>query len=160
MPRPRSERLPARSPVGPLESGVPGGTSGSGLTEARAPGPFKGTVALKQKDKRKGVVDPDQGINLKRIVVGSSSENSHIHPRNRYRVRIGREWHEGGFSKRWFGWNFDAFGTSGIQLNLIDEIFEISRPSVRKSWRRSVPSPLLLRPLSKPGGGDASGPLA
>lgn len=64
---------------------------------------------------------------LKEIAVGSSSENSNIRSYGKYRVRIGTKWYEGGFSKRWFGWNFDDFETSGIQLNLIDEVFEIQR---------------------------------
>jgi hypothetical protein len=62
---------------------------------------------------------------LKRIPVGSSSTSSMIDPRKRYRVRIEDRWYEGTFSKQWFGWNFEDYGSSGIQLNLIDEVFEI-----------------------------------
>lgn len=76
---------------------------------------------------------------LKQIVVGSSSENPDIHARRQYRVRIGKDWYEGAFSKRWFGWCFDDFGESGMQLNLIDEVFEIqgSGPSFRRMRPRS-----------------------
>lgn len=78
---------------------------------------------------------------LKRIVVGSSSETSHISANRRYRVRIGREWYEGDFTKRWFGWNFEAFGPSGMQLNLIDEIFELPRTPPPR-WSTRTPKPL------------------
>lgn len=67
------------------------------------------------------------GLAPKRILVGPSSKNSNISSQRRYRVRIGETWYEGAFSKRWFGWNFEDFGTSGIQLNLIDEVFELPR---------------------------------
>jgi hypothetical protein len=62
---------------------------------------------------------------LKRIPVGASSTSSLIDSRKRYRVRIEDRWYEGTFSRQWFGWRFDDYGTSGIQLNLIDEVFEI-----------------------------------
>jgi len=61
---------------------------------------------------------------LKRIPVGGSSESTHLSPRKRYRVKIEGRWYEGQFSKQWFGWQFDGY-QSGIQLNLIDEVFEI-----------------------------------
>lgn len=68
---------------------------------------------------------------LKEIRVGSSSESADISARKRYRVRVGSAWHEGAFRKYWFGWNFEDFGASGIQLNLIDEVYEIRSPDVR-----------------------------
>jgi hypothetical protein len=61
---------------------------------------------------------------LKRITVGSSSESSHISTRKDYRVKIEGAWYEGRFSKQWFGWQFDGY-KKGIQLNLIDEVYEI-----------------------------------
>jgi hypothetical protein len=61
---------------------------------------------------------------LKRIRVTGSSECTHISHRKRYRVKIEGTWHEGQFSKQWFGWQFDGVDP-GIQLNLIDEVFEI-----------------------------------
>lgn len=72
---------------------------------------------------------------LKRIPVGSSSESCHINPRRRYRVRIARKWYEGAFSKQWFGWRFDGCGTAGMQLNLIDQVFEVVEEP-RKGPRR------------------------
>ena len=66
---------------------------------------------------------------LKKIPVGTSSESSHIDSRKRYRVRIHGRWYEGCFSKQWFGWMFEDYGSSGLQLNLIDEVYEIQPPS-------------------------------
>lgn len=70
-------------------------------------------------------------VKLKKIAVGTSSESSHISSKKRYRVKIDGAWHEGTFSKRWFGWQFDDFG-NGVQLNLIDEVYEIVAPDRRK----------------------------
>ena len=64
---------------------------------------------------------------LKQIMVGSSSESTHISPRKLYRVKIEGQWYEGHFSRQWFGWQFDSY-RSGIQLNLIDEVYEIVSP--------------------------------
>jgi hypothetical protein len=62
---------------------------------------------------------------LKPIKVGGTSESNDISPRKRYRVKVDDAWYEGIFLKKWFGWNFDNYGSSGIQLNLIDEVYEI-----------------------------------
>ncbi len=62
---------------------------------------------------------------LKKIPVGTSSESRHIDSRKRYRVKIQGRWYEGCFTKQWFGWKFEDYGTSGLQLNLIDEVYEI-----------------------------------
>jgi hypothetical protein len=79
---------------------------------------------------------------LRPIRVGGSSESSDIHPRRRYRVKIDGEWHEGQFSKQWFGWQFDGV-PNGIQLNLIDEVFEIMdspKPDGANRGRRPPPA--------------------
>lgn len=78
---------------------------------------------------------------LKRIPVGSTSECSQIVSRKRYRVRIEGRWYEGFFSKKWFGWQFDDYGTHGIQLNLIDEIYEILRSPPNGSRKRGSRTP-------------------
>jgi len=75
---------------------------------------------------------------LKRIVVGSSCETSSISSQRQYLVRIGQDWHEGAFTKRWFGWNFEPFGPSGMQLNLIDEVFELPWTRPRR-WSDRTP---------------------
>jgi hypothetical protein len=80
---------------------------------------------------------------LKKIPVGTSSTSSHINSRKRYRVKIEGRWYEGSFSKQWFGWRFDDYGTSGMQLNLIDEVYEIvpAAPAAKsKAPRRAPPT--------------------
>jgi hypothetical protein len=77
---------------------------------------------------------------LKKIPVGSSSESSHIDSRKRYRVKIEGKWYEGSFSKQWFGWKFDNYGSSGMQLNMIDQVFEIVRLDPKK----------VKKPMAKP----------
>jgi len=69
---------------------------------------------------------------LKKIPVGSSSESSHIDSRKRYKVKIEGKWYEGSFSKQWFGWKFEGYGSSGMQLNMIDQVYEIVRVDPKK----------------------------
>lgn len=61
---------------------------------------------------------------LKKIAVTGSSNSPLITTRKRYKVKIDGEWYEGVFSKQWFGWQFDGI-TPGVQLNLLDEVYEI-----------------------------------
>jgi hypothetical protein len=77
---------------------------------------------------------------LRRVPVGSSSQSSDIQARKRYRVKIDDEWYEGSFSRQWFGWQFDGY-RNGIQLNLIDEVFEIESPKPPKSTTGRRPPP-------------------
>lgn len=71
-------------------------------------------------------------VRLKKIPVGSSSESSNIDSRKKYRVKIEGSWYEGSFSKQWFGWRFDGYGSTGIQLNLIDQVYEIQTGDPKK----------------------------
>ena len=73
---------------------------------------------------------PKDERTLKRIKIGGSSESTQINARKVYRVKIDGEWHEGRFSMKWFGWLFEGEG-SEIQLNLIDEVYEIVTPPSR-----------------------------
>ena len=68
---------------------------------------------------------------LKRISVTGSSESSHIARQKQYRVKIDGKWYEGSFTRQWFGWQFEGY-RSGIQLNLIDEVYEIVAPPSSK----------------------------
>jgi hypothetical protein len=77
---------------------------------------------------------------LRRIPVGGTSQSSEIQSRKRYRVKIEGEWFEGQFSRQWFGWQFDGY-RNGIQLNLIDEVFEIESPKPAKFNRGRRPPP-------------------
>ena len=106
----------------------------------RGPGVKQATTSAGRRQAKAGPPDV-----LKRIVVGSSSESPHIRSQKKYRVRIGNKWFEGAFSKRWFGWLFDDFGDTGMQLNLIDEVFELPPGSSER-----VASPLGCRPRRSP----------
>lgn len=50
-----------------------------------------------------------------------------ISAREQYLVKIGRGWFAGKFSRQWYGWNFDNWGTTGIQLDSfqVKEIWRI-----------------------------------
>jgi len=84
---------------------------------------------------------PKDARGLRRVQVGASSQSGHINARRRYRVKIDGEWYEGQFSRQWFGWQFDGY-QNGIQLNLIDEVFEIvqtPKPGGPRAARRPPP---------------------
>lgn len=49
-----------------------------------------------------------------------SSEDDRINSADSYLVKIGKGWYAGRFSKQWYGWNFDNWGCSGIQLDSIE----------------------------------------
>ena len=76
---------------------------------------------------------------LKKIPVGSSSESSHIDSRKKYRVKIEGKWYEGSFTKQWFGWQFEGYGNSGMQLNMIDQVYEIVRIDPNKKPKKPPP---------------------
>ena len=76
---------------------------------------------------------------LRKIPVGSSSQSSAITARKLYRVKIDGSWYEGRFSKQSFGWNFENYGTSGMQLNLIDTVYEIQLPPPKRRPRKQEP---------------------
>lgn len=40
-----------------------------------------------------------------------------IDAKSSYLVKVYGDWCAGKFSKQWYGWNFDNWGTSGIQLD-------------------------------------------
>ena len=61
----------------------------------------------------------------KRIPVGRTCKSGRISIFKRYRVKIDGRWYEGRFSKQSFGWQFDDYGPSGMQLNLLDEVYEL-----------------------------------
>jgi len=86
---------------------------------------------------------PQDTRKLRRIKVGTSSQSSDIHARKRYRVKVDGDWYEGQFSRQWFGWQFDGH-RNGIQLNLLDEVFEIvesPKSSGPRAVRRPPPAP-------------------
>jgi hypothetical protein len=83
---------------------------------------------------------PKDDRTLKPIPVRGSSESGAIHAGRRYRVKIDGGWYEGQFSRQWFGWQFDGF-RNGIQLNLVDEVFEIVESREAGRFRAGSPPP-------------------
>ncbi len=73
---------------------------------------------------------------LKKTPVGTSCQSGAITARKTYRVKIDGRWYEGRVTKESFGWNFDNYGSSGMQLNLIDAVYEIQKPSPRRPNKR------------------------
>lgn len=54
----------------------------------------------------------------------SKSQDLRISPDRTYFARIYGKWYFGGFTKEWYGWSFTNWGTSGIQLNHIEDLWE------------------------------------
>jgi len=81
---------------------------------------------------------PKDDRELKPIPVRGSSESGAIHAGRCYRVKIDGGWYEGQFSRQWFGWQFDGY-RNGIQLNLVDEVFEIVEPRQAVRYRAGSP---------------------
>ena len=69
---------------------------------------------------------------LKKIRIGTSNNSGEVDARKRYKVKIDGAWYEGRFTKEWFGWNFDDYGTGGMQFNLLDAVFEIQMPKPKR----------------------------
>jgi len=47
----------------------------------------------------------------------SRSDHPDIREDGEYLACLDDGWYAGQFSRQWYGWNFDNWGTSGIQLN-------------------------------------------
>ena len=62
---------------------------------------------------------------LTEIPLDGTCQNSHISTRKEYLVRIYERLYSGTFSKQHYGWSFNNWGTSGIQLNSVDLVWEI-----------------------------------
>jgi len=55
-----------------------------------------------------------------------SSKDDRFNEDSQYLVKIHGWWYAGQFSEVWYGWSFDNWGMSGMQLNSIDgPIYEI-----------------------------------
>lgn len=62
---------------------------------------------------------------LRKVPLNGTNENEHIQSRRSYLVRVHGRWCAGHFSRQWYGWNFDNWGTAGIQLDMIGAVYEI-----------------------------------
>ena len=52
-----------------------------------------------------------------RIHWGEDRKSPNINEDSTYIVKIYGKWYLGQFSMQWYGWSFDDWGTSGVQLN-------------------------------------------
>jgi hypothetical protein len=62
---------------------------------------------------------------LTRIPLDGTDLNNNIETHESYLCKIWGHWYAGRFSKQWYGWNFDNWGTSGVQLQRVEEVYLI-----------------------------------
>jgi hypothetical protein len=66
-------------------------------------------------------------MTLKKIQLNGSNTNDAIVPfETQYLVRVCGRWRAGTFDRQWYGLNFTAYGSEGIELEAIDEVYEIT----------------------------------
>lgn len=65
-----------------------------------------------------------------------SSKDDRISADKNYLVGIWGEWYFGTFTEVWYGWSFNNWGTSGMQLNHIDgPVYEVvGLPKLPPNW--------------------------
>lgn len=66
-------------------------------------------------------LDPFPGHRRQR----NSSQDDRISEDKWYFAKIYGVWNFGQFSKLWYGWSFNDWGVSGIQLNTIQDLYEV-----------------------------------
>lgn len=65
-------------------------------------------------------------ISLYKINWNDNKKTTLLHENDFYLVKIYDRWYAGKFSMQWYGWNFNNWGTSGMQLgSSITEIYLI-----------------------------------
>lgn len=55
----------------------------------------------------------------------AGSKDDRIRWDRHYFARIFGEWFLGQFEEEWYGWSFMNWGTSGIQLDSIEDLYEV-----------------------------------
>jgi hypothetical protein len=65
-----------------------------------------------------------EGIH-KQIQRRAGSKDDRISSEKSYLALIHGGWYLGKFEEQWYGWNFHPWGFSGIQLDLIEDLYEI-----------------------------------
>ena len=64
---------------------------------------------------------------LKRIGLNGTNANDAIVPYEaQYLVRVHGRWRAGTFDCQWYGLNFTNYGSEGIELEAIDDVYEIT----------------------------------
>jgi hypothetical protein len=66
-------------------------------------------------------------VTLKKIQLNGSNTNDAIVPfEHQYLVCVCGRWRAGTFDQQWYGLNFTAYGSEGMELEAIDEVYEIT----------------------------------
>lgn len=55
----------------------------------------------------------------------AGSKDDRISKDKTYFAKIYGSWHMGKFSEVWYGWTFNNWGTSGCQLDSIEDLYEV-----------------------------------
>lgn len=64
---------------------------------------------------------------LKKINLNGTNANDAIVPFDgQYLVKICGRWRAGTFDRQWYGLNFVNYGSEGVELEAIDEVYEIA----------------------------------
>jgi hypothetical protein len=68
---------------------------------------------------------------LRKIELNGTNANDAIVPYDaQYLVKVCGRWRAGIFDRQWFGLNFSNYGSSGIELEAIDEVYEVTEDAV------------------------------
>jgi len=63
---------------------------------------------------------------LRQINLNGTNANDAIVPyEGQYLVKVCGRWRAGTFDRQWYGLNFTNYGSEGIELEAIDEVYEI-----------------------------------
>lgn len=63
---------------------------------------------------------------LRQINLNGTNANDAIAPyEGQYLVKVCGRWRAGTFDRQWYGLNFTNYGSEGIELEAIDEVYEI-----------------------------------
>lgn len=66
-------------------------------------------------------------VTLRKIELNGSNTNDVIVPfETQYLVHVCGRWRAGTFDQQWYGLNFTNYGSGGIELEAIDEVYEIA----------------------------------
>ena len=66
-------------------------------------------------------------IRLKQVDLNGTNANDAIVPYEvEYLVSVCGRWRAGTFDRQWYGLNFTNYGSEGIELEAIDEVYEIA----------------------------------
>ena len=66
-------------------------------------------------------------LTLKHIELNGTNTNDAIVPYDgQYLVRVYGRWRAGSFDRQWYGLNFTHYGPEGIELEAIDDVYEIT----------------------------------